>query len=447
MYSRYFNLIFFTLSCNALFDDAFNKTQPFDCMEPILKLSNNTRIISNEPSYQVVSKCPGTFHNPELRWKCESPEKYQLTSFVQGKDDKTYRNMDCALCNGIQNWKIWKTSLSCLIPTFRLFQERLENKNYSFTYEERELMRNNCEIIMNQPHNTTVFQCSINVLECSNQSNPDYLKCLFYKQKLYSLLNIWPRFKNPHCARCSGASLSTLSLINFFGSGGNPDKNSLAILFDFSKAQYLFDGKENKKESQNCAKDELYDYQQKRCRNNRLRSESIPTINWTCSLQNETFPNSSAFIIAFDNGSIFVYAHQRMYERKDYYWYKSNITVCGNFTRYFIMKNANLRLYSEVEFYLTVVGCTLSILALLLVLITYSIFNELRTLPGKITMNLALVLLLTQVVFIVVMFEETDGLVCKSLAVILHFLYLSSFCWMTVLGLHVAKTFLYKGKL
>ena len=50
---------------------------------------------------------------------------------------------------------------------------------------------------------------------------------------------------------------------------------------------------------------------------------------------------------------------------------------------------------------LTMVGFIISILSVLLVLITYTLFSELRTLPGKKLMNLCLSLLIYQSVWLV----------------------------------------------
>ena len=431
-------------SCNASFLDAFNQTQQFQCLEPLLKLSNHTRLKHVlVAGYQVVTKCPETFPGQELKRRCENPDLYESTPFVEGNDNKTYRNMECALCNAIRNWTIWHTSLSCPNSTLILTQERLNSNNFSFSYKERELIRNTCEVKMNPPNNARVFECRI-VLECQNKTNPDYVKCIFYKQQLYS----WTRpviVRNPHCARCMGTPFIFLSLMKqFFGGGG---KKSLAILFDFSKASQIY-GAEETDQTHICPKGELYDFQQNSCRK-RLENEIIPTRNWTCEFQNETFPNSSTHIVVYENSSIFVRSHRQLYEPKNYYWYKANVIVCGNFTKQFskLTESPKVRLYSKAEFNLTVVGYTLSVLALLLVLLTYSIFNELRTLPGKITMNLSVALLLSQVVFLVDMYEEFSGGHCRAVSVILHYLYLSSFCWMSVLAFDVAKTFSSQGEL
>ena len=397
----------------------------------------------------MIAKCPVTFQDPEVKRKCQTPEDSESSPFVEGVDGRSYRNEDCARCNGVHNWIIWNTNLSCEDSLMKLIRERLERRNYiSFNSTEREKLRSTCIVQMSPPRNSTAFKCKI-VQECENSgSHIDYLKCIVYKRQLY--FTFYPRiYRNPHCLKCSEVSpyWPIYSLEEQFSETQN-NLPSLAVLFDVLKASLIYDS-EDIQPTSSCPKDELYDFKQQRCRKQRIESGIVPTQNWTCRYDNETFPNSSAYIIIYKNSSIFVRAHRQTYETKDYFWHDSNVTVCGIFTRHF-SKFADYReneLYSEAEFMLSVVGYTLSILALLLVLVTYSLFSELRTLPGKITMNLSIALLLSQMIFLVNMFEDLSPKSCKAVAVILHFLYLSSFCWMTVLAYDVAKTFASKGEL
>ena len=440
--------LFYFKSCNVSFSDAFNKTQLYECTEPELKLSNRTRAKKVERrGYQVVAKCPVAFQDPELKKKCENPEDDEPSPFVEGVDARSYKNKHCASCHGIRKWKVWNTSLNCPESTMDLVRERLSREDYNFNSTEREAVRTTCEVKMSSPNTSKPFACKI-VKECEDKSSPDYLKCVVYKSYLYN--SYQPIiYKNPHCAKCSKTYLGLLSLQKSHIHKGDPgNTNSLAIIFDFSIASLIY-GSKGVQSTSSCPKDALYDLELKSCRKQRIQSAFEPTQNWTCPYDNETFPNSSAYIITYKNSSIFVRAHRRIYEKNDYLWRGNNITVCGNFTRDFLhfTESTEAELYSRAEFFLTVVGYTLSILSLFLVLLTYSLFGELRTLPGKITMNLATALLLSQAVFLVDMSEELSPRSCKAVAVLLHYLYLASFSWMSVLACDVVKTFASKGEL
>ena len=86
------------------------------------------------------------------------------------------------------------------------------------------------------------------------------------------------------------------------------------------------------------------------------------------------------------------------------------------------------------------VGIGLSIVCLLLVLITYSLFKELRTLPGVNLMNLCLSLLAVHSMFMVAGATRIR-LPCRSIAVLLHYFNLSSFVWMSLIAFDTYRTF------
>ena len=92
---------------------------------------------------------------------------------------------------------------------------------------------------------------------------------------------------------------------------------------------------------------------------------------------------------------------------------------------------------------LTYVGCSLSIIGCGIVLLTYTLFKELRTLPGKILMNLCAAILATSFSLVagipLVALSEEEAL-CHTAAILLHWLVLSEFTWMTVMSYELART-------
>ena len=93
---------------------------------------------------------------------------------------------------------------------------------------------------------------------------------------------------------------------------------------------------------------------------------------------------------------------------------------------------------------LTYIGCSLSVLGTLAILITYGLFSELRTLPSKILMNLSVCLLATSLLFIiggpvVQRFPNSD--LCTAVAICLHFFYLAQFTWMSIFSFEMARNF------
>ena len=100
--------------------------------------------------------------------------------------------------------------------------------------------------------------------------------------------------------------------------------------------------------------------------------------------------------------------------------------------------------YPPIFSILTYVGCLLSIAGCVSVLLTYSLFKELRTLPGQILMNLVSTILATSLFILigipVAVLVEKDEL-CEATAIFLHWLILSQFSWMSIMSFELLRTF------
>ena len=93
---------------------------------------------------------------------------------------------------------------------------------------------------------------------------------------------------------------------------------------------------------------------------------------------------------------------------------------------------------------LTYVGGAGSIIGCVLLLVTYSLFRELRTLPGKLLMNLAAAILASDVTLIGLLTLSAhiaSKEYCTTVAIILHFTFLSRFSWMSVIAFHLLSVF------
>lgn len=379
---------------------------------------------------------------------CEAAdEQYDnILPFVQGNDGKSYRNQFCAECNGVSEFQRWRTNISCAdnTTTMKMVKDRIRANKYEFTASERKLIRETCALDLDPPLEAKTTGCRM-ARECKNNNSTDYLKCRLYKLQIYTFMapNV---YKNPHCVPCNKLYIGLFSVHSKYH-GTKETHLSLGVFFDFTKSSQIYGLKEVAIEHQ-CKKGEVYDYQRKTCRKIRI-SNSAKLQNWTCIYSNETFPNSSQYITIYNNLSVFVISHNKVYKPGQYVWHDGNVTVCGNLTvRYLKYTMEKLgKLYTKAEFYITVVGLTLSILALLAVIVTYFLFVELRSkLPGKIVINLSIALMLAQIVFMFDVFKEIKGDGCAAIAVILQFLYLAAFCWMNVMAFDVSRTFAGKSK-
>jgi len=197
-----------------------------------------------------------------------------------------------------------------------------------------------------------------------------------------------------------------------------------------------------------CSSDEVYDPYTGSCkpivsprRNEHGRNETQQEIlNCTFIAFNKTD------YIQLPNGSVYLKPHNKTYGNTTYTIHGNGLLLCGNFSRYFTRTengsgNGYLRKKTPASLQLlTLIGCIVSIISLILLIFTYILFAELRNLPGKIIINLGLSLLLYQSVFFSAV-KNDDQDVCLAIAVLLHFFVLSSFTWMNVMAYDVHRIF------
>ena len=119
----------------------------------------------------------------------------------------------------------------------------------------------------------------------------------------------------------------------------------------------------------------------------------------------------------------------------------SNFKQNGTFIEQVTVVNYS---YPPIFSILTYVGCLLSTAGCVSVLLTYSLFKELRTLPGQILMNLVSTILATSLFILigipVAVLVENDKL-CEATAIFLHWLMLSQFSWMSIMSFEQVHTF------
>ena len=95
---------------------------------------------------------------------------------------------------------------------------------------------------------------------------------------------------------------------------------------------------------------------------------------------------------------------------------------------------------------LTYIGCSLSVLGTFIVLVTHGLFRERLTLSGFVLINVSTTILVTSLLFIVggsALERFPTRRLCESLAIVLHFFYLSHFFWMSVFSCEIFRS-LYK---
>ncbi|XP_059474023.1 latrophilin-like protein LAT-2 [Neocloeon triangulifer] len=82
---------------------------------------------------------------------------------------------------------------------------------------------------------------------------------------------------------------------------------------------------------------------------------------------------------------------------------------------------------------LAVLGSSVSLVALVFAFITYSLFSDLRTISGTALINLLAALFMVQLLFVIGVGGVQDHDLCWSLALALHYMRLSVFCWLAAM--------------
>ena len=128
--------------------------------------------------------------------------------------------------------------------------------------------------------------------------------------------------------------------------------------------------------------------------------------------------------------------------------------VCACFTSDFnttVNETITRPLYGYLPAFaiLSYLGLSVDVVAAAILLFTYAAFARRRTFYGKLFLNFVLVLLLGDLTFLLgdaVYAVSLEDVVCQVVAILLHYLFLARFVWMSLLSLNVARHFYHAMK-
>ena len=142
----------------------------------------------------------------------------------------------------------------------------------------------------------------------------------------------------------------------------------------------------------------------------------------------------------YPNKSVYWKCAGQIYERTEYGQQNGTILVCSNFT----CKSAEhfqQNLNNMVEVVITITGLSLSVLSSSLVLLTYTLFSELRTLPGLNLMNFTLSIALAHALMLTGTRFANHVRICTVVSYGLHFTFLASFVWSSIIAIDTWRAF------
>ncbi|EDO34420.1 predicted protein [Nematostella vectensis] len=417
---------------------------------------------SHSTPYGFIFKrtCPdGTAHALSQRCSTVRDDDYMSSLPVIDVTSRTpYRNLFCAVCRKADEISWWRAEAVCPNSTI----------DYTNMSKVRHFIASNCTMryspsnairdlhpICIPPLTTPIIGTpSSHVTENVTEIIKEF--CDSYAFPVCVITNgVQYMYKNPHCVLQSGQF--DLSDVKVECGIFNPSLPPLSIFFDFrSTTSYVMSERrgsgasdEVTEETLNCLSNQVYDPFAGRCRE--VFAGSLhPTTGSPTSGSNCTYVALDEKEYKFlENGTILVEAHHRRYSNSSYKIINGTLYVCTNFTQEYNVlpsgagrgRTHDLNALSA----LTIAGCALSMISLVVLIFSYAVLPELRNLPGRVVLSLAITMLLYHLLYFLVNQSDTRAL-CVAVAVSLHFALLSAFCWMNVLAFDVHHTFTKPGQ-
>ena len=462
----------------AVFTDCCSNIVPsYAINAPSIDLFQCTVIPEIGQSFGVlyVNKCPPQWPDEEVKTLCENDQHgddvFLRLPVSENGTEIVFKNMYCSFCNERYDYRFWKPELKCAT-----------SNNDSFSHNISSVT--NCDMIFLPPSRDTSFKyrkCPLVefIHSCPSEVTDQEAieRCENGQTSHVFADRQW--FKNSACAECFGIPRDLIVCEPTDLEGGIsavPDIGkrkwySFRALVDFNSGGGEFGEIRKETEfdySEMCSDDEIYDPFTEKCR----RIFCVPPrwavkgkcviveINMTVSrshspafadpgvslniLPNCTLLklNQSEYNLKNDS-QIYVYSSNKLYESSDYFHVNGSIFIChSGFPECGPGCSTNTMFYSDViESYVTLITLIISLTALAFNFIVYICFSQLRNTPGKILMCLIISLFFAQLFFLISPQFEEFGTVCMCSAIVVHFFYMSAFCWMNAIALDLWMTF------
>ena len=138
--------------------------------------------------------------------------------------------------------------------------------------------------------------------------------------------------------------------------------------------------------------------------------------------------------VSFKNLSLFYNGTNKMYSFGEYDIQNRNVLICLSTSVKW--RSIHQSTTEIILTFLTLTGLVLSLFGLILVILTYSIFSELRSVPGKNILNLSVSLFMAQFLWLTAVGQSSIPVLCHVTAIVEHYLFLVSFVAMAIIAYH-----------
>ena len=403
--------------------------------------------------YVMVSKCPSSWQNASTAEKClstnYSADPITALPVVDMTENITYANIYCAMChNRSRDLHYWNVRI--------FIWQRLQN-NVSLQDIK------SSEAIWKVLPFVTMDKCIVTppaAMILPDTKEKKYCRDYANRIKVWNDGSPDEKFKNPHCALLSMQnSIINKTISCKLEQGFPPRLRSMVFIFsNQSNPNPIFDRQTVVRLQFSCPIGEIYDPFQGRC---------LPAIHFG-------FYNNSADTTAqkpqrslkicrgpgfkpnefrlLTNKSVLIISHQTTYNNDSYILINQTLILCANFSRNYTITTTTAK---DENFYgqktsqnhsftlrvITYVGFSLSIISLIILLVTYFLFAELRTYPGKAVMHLSCAMIVMQSAYFAADPDVVSSAVCAVMGALLHYSILAVFLWMSAIAYNTHKTF------
>ena len=446
-----------TLSQEFIFDCISNLIPP-----SVVKFDHLYKV------YSMIGHCPPSTEeeldpasSPETLCESDDPPRPPVTDNTTGI---VYKNEYCALCNGVSGAHLvrWPSEWRC--------EEEFKANYTSATSLTLETILQFCKPVIFSPpsnvnHSSLLYPlrkyCFTNVINRCPPIDPgtgltteeyDVLiqKCDFGVADAVSYERI--DYKNRYCAQCNVANFDVAMLACVVRADGFIIPGSdftFPILFDVTGSGKVVIGEvtiiTSTTEEQSCPEGHVFDYYTNQCRLDLCSPGYVMTATecvTNCSLialNSTEYKNITDSVILWESVS----------ENFTIVRFGSNgeAIICSNFSETYTQEvnTSTTELiygYPEAFSIISYVGFSVDLVACIVVIITYSVFSELHTFFTYLLLNLTTVILLGDAVFLlgqIVLSVIFDDIFCQVLAILLHYLFLCRFIWMSVLIWNITR--------
>ena len=459
-------------SCYSTSGDGDDLQTRFHCGTTIIgQRENPARLPPIGEHYWMVSTCNNewikdnkrTVDVQDIEKKCNnnSTSLPPVTDQVSGI---VYRNEYCAHCNDLSSFVAWDYSFVCDSQLRALLNDSLSEDDFnnyctihSFAEPRVPPLTNPARLCYPQIDTCLELDTLLNIdtVNMWNSSYYDTTKDLCTQGRFqYQViqrennLSTFP-YRNEYCALCNGVSQLSIDcfqppdvtpsldfttpfriVLNMFGTGRVMDSSS-----QMPNSIHVF-----------CSSNtEVYDPVTKHCR---------PVVIQDCKDvgDEDNCTQCMGNLIALNRSTpyVLVNADMLLYNEEqhtvEYNMSNGDPVICVNFSTNGTEPN-NINIfglqYPEAYIILSYVGCPLSVIGCILILLTYSIFKELRTLPSLILMQLAIAILISNLIILLSgpVIDKIEGarVLCTSLAILTHYIFLTQFSWMSLMSTEIAR--------